>query len=103
MPPVPLIDKIHSRLLEAVSKPGALDMNTWHICETTHCRAGHVVHLAGEAGYVLERATSPLFAALQIYKASGYKISPVRFYDSNEDAMADMRKLAESETETAGA
>ena len=69
--------------------------HTWHTCETTHCRAGWVVHLAGEAGYELERRTSALFAAQQIYKASGYEISPVRFFDSNEDAMADMKKLAE--------
>ena len=53
------------------------------------------MHLAGEAGYELERRTSALFAAQQIYKASGYEISPVRFFDSNEDAMADMKKLAE--------
>lgn len=69
-------------------------MATWHSCDTTHCRAGWVVHLAGEAGYALERQTSPLFAAQQIYKASGYLISPVRFYDSNDKAMEDMKKLA---------
>ena len=69
-------------------------MGNWHSCETTHCRAGWVVHLAGEAGYDLERRTSPIFAAQQIYKASGYRISPVRFYDSNEDALADMKRLA---------
>ncbi len=66
-----------------------------HSCETTHCRAGWVVHLAGEAGYELEKETSWLFAAQQIYKASGYQISPCRFYDSNADAMADMKRLAE--------
>ena len=30
-----------------------------------------------------------------IYKASGAPISPVRFYESDEQAMADMKKLAE--------
>ena len=69
-------------------------MNGIHTCETTHCRAGWAVHLAGEAGYALEKRTSWLFAAQQIYKASGYEISPVRFYDSNEAAMADMKRLA---------
>jgi hypothetical protein len=53
------------------------------------------VTLAGEAGKKLEKQTSPLFAAQQIYKASGYEISPVRFFDSNEEAMADMKRLAE--------
>lgn len=80
----------------AVSTPGALDMRDWHTCDTTHCRAGWVVHLAGLAGKELEKKTSTLYAAQQIYKASGYEISPVRFFDSNEAAMDDMRNLAES-------
>jgi hypothetical protein len=71
-----------------------------HSCGTTHCRAGWVVHLAGEAGYALEERTSSEFAAMQIYKASGYPISPCRFYESNEVALADMRRLAEEETAT---
>jgi len=76
--------------------PGAFDMGTWHnSCGTTHCRAGWAVHLAGEAGYALERRTSSEFAAMQIYKASGYLISPLRFYESNEVALADMKRLAE--------
>jgi hypothetical protein len=70
-------------------------MKQWHSCETTHCRAGWVVHLAGKAGYALEKKTSSLFAAQQIYKASGYLISPLRFFDSDKDALADMKKLAE--------
>jgi predicted metal-dependent hydrolase len=90
-----VIEGIHQKLYAAVSQPSALDMGRWHFCETTHCRAGWVVHLAGEAGYELERRTSALFAAQQIYKASGYEISPARFFDSNEDALADMKRLAE--------
>ncbi len=30
-------------------------------------------------------------------RSDGYLISPVRFSDSNEDALADMKKLAEAE------
>jgi hypothetical protein len=56
------------------------------------------VHLAGEAGYELERRTSTPFAAMQIYdKSSPIKVSPVRFYERNEKAMADIRKCAEEE------
>ena len=54
------------------------------------------VHLAGEAGYALERFHNTPLAAQLIYQASGAPISPVRFYDSNMDALADMKKLAES-------
>ena len=74
-------------------------MESWHTCGTTHCRGGWVVTLAGEAGKELAEATSTLFAAVQIYKASGYKISPVRFFDDNEPAMADMKRLAEESTD----
>jgi hypothetical protein len=94
---VPVIPDIHRAVYEAASQPKALNMNDVHTCDTTHCRAGWVVHLAGEAGYALEKQTSWLFAAQQIYKASGYQINPCRFYDSNDDAMNDMKRLAEAQ------
>ena len=73
-------------------------MSTWHkSCGTVHCRAGWVVTLAGKPGKALEDKTSTLFAAMQIYKASGYLISPVRFFETNEVALADMKRLAEEE------
>jgi hypothetical protein len=72
-------------------------MDTWHTCETTHCRAGWVVTLAGEQGKKLESFFNTELAAMLIYKKSGYKINPCRFYDSNDAALEDMRKLAEQE------
>ena len=81
----------------AASQPRAFDMRTWHTCETTHCRAGWVIHLAGEAGYELEKRFDPVSAAMRIYEASGYDISPCRFFDSNDKALADMKRLAEEE------
>ena len=93
---IPVIEDIHKKIYEAVLAPDALCMSTWHKCDTTHCRAGWVVTLAGEPGRKLESLTSTLFAAQQIYRASGYDISPVRFFDSDESAMADMKRLAEA-------
>ena len=78
-----------------VNKLGALEMGSWHTCDTTHCRAGWVVHLAGEQGAKLEELHNTALAAQLIYRESGYQINPCRFYDSNEDAMADMKRLAE--------
>jgi hypothetical protein len=74
-------------------------MSDVHVCATTHCRAGWVVHLAGPKGYELERRFGWDLAAMKIYDAScpGYKINPCRFYDSNEAALADMKRLAETE------
>jgi hypothetical protein len=97
-PPIPVIENIHQKILEAVSQPDALNMDAWHTCDTTHCRAGWVVTLAGGPGKVLERETSTQFAAMQIYKASSpIPVSPPRFFETNEVAMADIQKCAEEE------
>jgi hypothetical protein len=96
-PPIPRIDNIHQRVLEAVNRPHALNMGLWHTWDTTHCRAGWVVHLAGEAGYALERFHNTELAAMLIYRESGYHINPARFYDDNDSALKDMRRLANNE------
>ena len=94
---IPIIKNIHQQVYDAASQPDALNMDSWHTCDTTHCRAGWVVFLAGKAGKDIEDKTSTLFAAMQIYKASGCLISPCRFFDSNESALEDMKTLAERE------
>ena len=71
-------------------------MSCWHTCGTTHCRAGWAIHLAGEEGYALERFYGAALAGQLIYRESGSLISPVRFYDTNEEALEDMRKRAEA-------
>ena len=73
-------------------------MSMWHTCDTTHCRAGWVTFLAGEPGKKLESFFNTELAAMLIYKESGYEINPCRFYDSNEVALEDMRKLAEGQS-----
>lgn len=87
---------------QAVTQPSALDMGAWHTCDTTHCRAGWVVHLAGAEGYELEKRTSTQFAALQIYhKSSSIAVPPTRFFDDNITAMNDIKRCAETEKQTA--
>ena len=71
-------------------------MSMWH-CGTTHCRAGWVVTLAGDEGKALEAFYNTELAAMLIYRESGSPINPARFYDSNDDALADMKRLAEQE------
>jgi len=92
---VPVIENIDKAVFDAASQPHALNMSDWHSCGSTHCRAGWVVHLAGEAGYALERFHNTPLAAQLIYRASGSPINPCRFYDENEEALADMAKRAE--------
>jgi hypothetical protein len=97
----PKIENIHQKVYEAASgKPDALNMGNWHTCDTTHCRAGWVVFLAGEAGKKLETHTSTLFAALQIYNvSSSIEVSPVKFFEDNATALEDMKKCADLEIE----
>jgi hypothetical protein len=82
-------------------------MTHWHVngaCGTTHCRGGWVVFLAGDAGKALESFYGTLLAAMLIYDASddNYRINPCRFFDSNEVALADMKKLAEDSARKVG-
>jgi hypothetical protein len=92
------IDNIHQAVFAAASQEGALNMGDWHTCDTTHCRAGWVVHLAGEAGRALEWAMGTPAAAAMIYMASDPELERVPdFYCDNETALEDMRRLAEAE------
>ena len=74
-------------------------MCDWHTCDNTHCRAGWVVTLAGEAGKALEEFFDTTVAAMKIYDASSplEKVSPVKFFDTNADALTDMKRMAELE------
>jgi hypothetical protein len=96
-PEVPVVESLDARILDAISQPGAaLDMSDWHTCETTHCRAGWAIHLAGKAGYELEaKLGDPALAGRAIYRASTGR-SP-HFYATTERALADIRRCAEED------
>lgn len=101
-PEVPVIPRIHSTLLEAIKRTGcALDMNTWHTCETTHCRAGWVVHLAGEAGKKLKDKVGTPRAASMIYRKSDPGCRVPHWFATTDRAMADIEKAARLEGERA--
>ena len=80
-------------------------MGSWHACETTHCRGGWAVMLAG-TGRVLEACLGTAAAAALIHIAScpALEGKVPDFYASDEDALADIKRLAElePELETAG-
>ena len=92
---VPKIEDLDQKVYAAASHPGALKMNDWHTCEKTHCRAGWIVALAGAEGKALEAFYNTELAAMLIYREStGTRINPARFYDDNDDALADMKRCA---------
>jgi len=95
---VPVIPNIHQAVYAAASQPGALDMSSWHTCDATHCRAGWVVTLAGEAGAAMEFCLGTPAAAALIYAKSDASLERVpNFYADNANALADMQRLAEAE------
>jgi uncharacterized protein YjbI with pentapeptide repeats len=94
----PKIQNIHHAVYNAASAEGALNMDDWHTCETTHCRAGWVVMLAGAEGRNLERRIGTAAAASLIYLASDPGIGKFPdFHCDNETALADMKQRAELE------
>lgn len=92
-PEIPVVEKLDLKILQLVdSGSGKLDMSQWHSCETTHCRAGWAITLAGPEGKKLEEKYGPRHAGAMIYRASTGR-SPY-FYASNDDALADIKKCA---------
>jgi len=92
---IPVVSNIDAAILAAIETPGCgLEMNNWHTCKTTHCRAGWAIHLAGEKGYELEKRVSPVTAGALIYAVSRPGKRVPDFYASNEDALADLRQCA---------
>ena len=93
----PAVPNIHQQLADAVNEDN-LDMENWHSsCGTTHCRAGWVVTLAGEAGRELEEKIETGAAAALIYMASDPELEQIPDWAaSNEDALADIQAMAEA-------
>ena len=98
---IPTIPNIHTAVYAAAAADGALDMDHWHsggFCGTTHCRAGWVTHLSGDAGRVMDDILGTSAAAALIYAKSDPKMERTPdFHASNFDALADMKRLADAE------
>ena len=88
----PLIENLDAKILAAIEAGGELNMRDWHTCDTTHCRAGWAIHLAGDAGRVMERLLGPSIAGAYLYQRSTGRVP--NFYATNDEALADMREQA---------
>jgi hypothetical protein len=92
---IPIVENLDHLVCQAVGAGGEnLDMGQWH-CGMTHCRGGWAIHLAGEAGYALQKALGDNagLAAKCIYEASTGRPAP-NFFASNKDALADIKARA---------
>lgn len=90
---VPYVPNLDAAIYGAINGPGnSLDMRHWHNCETTHCRAGWAIHLAGREGYMLEAVVGAAKAGALIYlKNAGYIPN---FYENDHRAMKDIEERA---------
>ena len=91
-PDVPVVEQLDRKILSAIEAGGTLDMSKWHSCETTHCRAGWAITIAGEAGKDLEQKRGAHIAGRMIYLASTGR-SP-NFFATNAKALADIQAMA---------
>jgi pentapeptide repeat protein len=96
---IPVIENLPGKILEVIEKPGCtLDMGRVHVCDTTHCIAGWTVHLAGAAGYALEKKLGWAPAASLIW-AKSHKGPRPFFHGSNERAIQQLKKCVERNAE----
>jgi uncharacterized protein YjbI with pentapeptide repeats len=98
METLPALENIDAQIISAIEDAQAdgatgLDMAHWHVCETTHCRAGWAIHLSGPAGYTLEEQCGPALAGALIYVRNGAERVP-EFITTNKLALADLRERA---------
>ena len=91
---VPKIEDLDAKIVAAIECGGKLDMNHWHTCETTHCRAGWAITLAGEDGIALEKKFGSAAAGALIYAKSTPDAKIPNFYASTKEAMEDLLKRA---------
>jgi hypothetical protein len=94
------VPSLHRRIVAAIDAGGALNMGDWHSCETTHCRAGWAVHLAGPAGAMLEAMIGPAAAGALIHVVSCPALNgkvPNFYNQDNKAVLEEIRQLAEME------
>jgi uncharacterized protein YjbI with pentapeptide repeats len=93
LPYIPPIENLDGKILEKINAGGGLEMEIWHTCETTHCRAGWAITLS-PVGKTLEDIFDAAVAGALIYHASYPELPIPNFYCDNETALADIKARA---------
>lgn len=101
LPKIVKVENLFTKILAAVESYGELEMGNWHGCKTTHCIAGWVTTLAGEAGRVAEELIgTPWAASIIIRDSCPYlKGKNPNFYIMNDRGMAFIKECAAKEAE----
>ena len=90
------VPHLDAKILERIQSGGRLEVDCWHSCDTSHCRAGWAVVVAGPAGRALEWMQGTRAAASLIYAASRpkNKIPDFAAELDNEEVLNDIKKCA---------
>jgi uncharacterized protein YjbI with pentapeptide repeats len=82
-----------SRLLAvahaALASPDALEMGSWHKCETTHCICGWAEHLGGPLAELIIRTQGNDVGGLMLLGVEAH----AHFYSSNDEARAFLQSV----------
>lgn len=89
---IPMIESLDAKILEALKiRQNKLYQGWWHLCETTHCRAGWAIHLAGRRGARLENKMGSGTAGALIYAVSRPDQKIPDFYGDDAEARKSIR------------
>jgi hypothetical protein len=94
---IPYISGLHSRVWVACSRPGALNVDSWHTSAEEHDRAGWVVAIAGRDGSRLEARYGTAMAAALIYAVYDPELPCPDFNASLADTLEDIQRCAAKE------
>jgi uncharacterized protein YjbI with pentapeptide repeats len=93
---IPIVADSAERLVAAataaLAEPDALEMESWHTCDTVHCIGGWAIHQAGPIGAVLEQAFGAPIAALLLLGLDAQS----HFWDDNENARVYLQSVLDA-------
>jgi hypothetical protein len=76
----------------ALASPDALEMNSWHKCETTHCICGWAEHLGGPLAELIIRTQGNDMGGLMLLGVEAHD----HFYKTNNEARAFLQSVIDN-------
>jgi len=90
---LPIAEDAPARLLAvahaALASPGALEMNSWHKCKTTHCICGWAKHLGGPLANLIIQTQGNDLGGLMLLGVEAH----AHFYKTNDEARAFLQSV----------
>ena len=80
----------------ALATPDALEMGSWHQCETTHCICGWAEHLGGPLANLIIKIYGNDVGGLMLLGVKAH----AHFYSSNNKARAFLQSVIDNATAT---